>query len=255
MNLHRAAVTIILLSSLCSTAGAAQFSLPLTADARINGNQPTTNFGNETSLSVHIDGPKFSLVRFDAADIAGQTVTQATLRIYLRTIAASGQLRVNPLVSSWNESTVTWALQPPSEATATANVALTTAMVGTVINIDVTSVAQRWANGTLPAAGFLLSTLNSLKATIDSKERSGGTRATLTVVTQDGLPIQSTPAIVLDLTKIPVVIDKPGLYVLNRSWDLGTANQTASAFQIESHGVEIDLRGFSILVLRKMGTT
>src|SRR5262249_1588101 len=155
MRVFRFATVCLSLSfstALTQPAFSAQSSLPLTADSWINGNQPTVNFGTSTALAVHNYGPKFTLVRFDAATIAGKTVTQATLRVYLRSIKASGQMSVYPIVSSWNENTVTWALQPPTEATAAANVALTTAMAGTVVSIDVTSVAQRWANGSLAAA-------------------------------------------------------------------------------------------------------
>ena len=63
-------------------------SLPLTDDSFINGLEPTRNFGINEAIQVHTYGPKFSLVRFDASTIAGSTVTQATLRVYLRTIAA-----------------------------------------------------------------------------------------------------------------------------------------------------------------------
>ena len=251
MHLQRskmaAAAASLFLGAFQSVA-AATLQLPLTDDAWINGNQATTNYGGATALNVHNYGPKFTLVRFDAAPIAGKTVTRATLLVFLRSIGPSGQMTVYPIASSWNEGTVTWALQPPSEATATAKIALTTAMAGTVISIDVTSVAQRWTNGSLADAGFLLSTVNPIKAIIDSKELAGGTPVRLQVETGDALG-----AIVLDLSDPEnCAIDQPGYYVLDRSWYFSphASMEPNGACEwgvlIQSANVTVDMRGFGI---------
>lgn len=233
-----------------SSAGlAADLQLPLTADATINGNDPNKNFGAATALTVHNYGPKFSLVRFDASTIAGKPVTEAKLTVFLRSIGAAGQLTVYPVVSSWNEGTVTWALQPPSEATAAANVALTTSMAGTTIEIDVTSAAQRWANGTLADAGFLLATVNPIKASFDSKEQAGGIAnpATLTVFLTTGPEV-----VILDLSDPESCsIDAPGYYLIDRTWWLRPhageePNAACGNVTINSAGVTLDLGGFTI---------
>ena len=121
-------------------------------------------------------------------------------------------------------------------------------MAGKAISVDVTSVVQRWSNGSLADAGFLLSTLNPLRAYFDSKERAGGVRATLEVVTQDSTPVsQSTPAVILNLSKIPVVINKPGLYVLDRNWKISGYFEAPPSEIIRVEGtysVDIDMRGY-----------
>lgn len=253
MTIRHVAMTIIItLSALCSAAHAADIQLPLTDDAWINGNAPNTSFGTATTLTIHNYGPKQALARFDASTIAGKTVTQATLKVFLRTIDAAGQLTVYPIVSSWKEGTVTWALQPPTEATAAASLALTTGMKGSVISIDVTSVVQRWADGTLADAGFLLTTVNPIKASIDSKEYVSGDPATLAVSTSSA-PFEPSRAIVLDLSNAEnCAIDAPGYYMLDRTWRLSPSGGVepnaacGTAIQITSGGVTLDLRGFAI---------
>jgi hypothetical protein len=193
----------------------------------------------------------YALVRFDPAAIAGQSIGKATLNLYPRSILGPGNISVHPILSSWNEETVTWALQPPSEATAAANFDVTTAMAGSTITVDVTNVVQRWANGTLAHAGLLLKSPTAKKAYFDSKERSGGFAARLIVTTQGGPP---SPRI-LDLsTADGCVIDEPGEYVLDRDWYYTppTANSDeepnarCGSVSIRSDGVSLDMRGFKL---------
>ncbi len=251
---HIAMTVVVALSVLCMSVRAAELELPLTDDAWINGNAATTNYGAATTLNVHNYGPKFSLVRFDASTIAGKTVTKARLTIFVGSVGAPGQLTIYPVVSSWNEGTVTWTLQPPTEANAVASIDLTTAMGGSVFAIDVTSVAQRWASGALADAGFLLATVSPIKAVLQSKERVPTNPATLTITTSDADPPEPSKAIVLDFSILDnCTINAPGYYVLDRTWQLtpsGSVEPNAGcsgAIQIASSGVTIDLRGFSIL--------
>jgi hypothetical protein len=240
---------VAVLSGVCIGARADELQLPLTDDAWINGNLPTTNFGMATTLTVHNYGPKFSLVRFDAAAIAGKTITKADLSVYVRSLGSAGKLIVYPIVSSWSESTVTWARQPPTEATAVATVEVTTAV--TYIEIDVTSVVQRWADGAIADAGFLLTTVEPIKAGLDSKELVGGNPAKLTVSTSADTGPET---FVLDLSvRENCTIDAPGYYALDRTWWLsphGNGDEPNAAcggpIHIASSGVTLDLRGFAI---------
>jgi hypothetical protein len=250
MNVRRIVLTLVaVLSGLGLGVHAEELDLPLTDDAWINGNFPTKNFGIATTLSVHNYGPKFSLVRFDAATIAGKKVRQANLAIFVRSLGSAGKLTVYPIVSSWNESAVTWARQPPTEATAIADVELTAAP--NLVEIDVTSVVQRWADGALPDAGFMLTTVEPIKAALDSKELSGGNPATLTVYTSDD---NGPETFVLDLSvRENCSIDTPGYYTLDRTWWLsphGTVDEPnaacGGAIHVTSSGVTLDLQGFTI---------
>jgi hypothetical protein len=177
---------------LCAPAGwSGAVELPLTDDAFINGIKPDRNTGTWERIVVHNYGPKYGLVRFDAASIAGQEVSKATLTLYLNSLAVNGTLSVHAITSGWNESTVTWNNQPPAETTATAIVGLTTGDVGGVITIDVTDIVQRWADGSLADAGFLMVTRKDIRAVFDAKEKemAGGTPAVLLVSTGQGEPM------------------------------------------------------------------
>jgi hypothetical protein len=249
MNVRCIVLTLVaVLSGLGPSVQAEEFELPLTDDAWINGNAPTTNFGMATTLTVHNYGPKFSLIRFDAAAIAGKTVQQANLVIFVRSLGSAGTLTVYPIVSSWNESTVTWARQPPTEAAAIANIALTNAP--DLVEIDVTSVVQRWADGAIPDAGFLLTTVEPIKASLDSKELAGGNPSKLTVSTSADTGPET---FILDLSRPEdCTIDSPGYYVMDRTWWLSPHDQVepnascGGAIRIASSGVTLDLQGFSI---------
>jgi hypothetical protein len=53
---------------------------------------------------------------------------------------------------------------------------------------------------------------------------------------------------VLDLTEVPVVIDEPGLYALQRSWELPDSTVGIEIVRITANDVVLDLNGFGISV-------
>ena len=73
------------------TAWADTVELPLTDDAFVNGTKPDVNTGTWANIVVHNFGPKYGLVRFDAASIAGQDVSAATLTLYLNNLASTAR--------------------------------------------------------------------------------------------------------------------------------------------------------------------
>jgi hypothetical protein len=260
MNSMRKAVLCLSLGLLSAPAWADTTSLPLTDDAWINANNPGTNFGLDADIFVHSWGPKEGLVRFDAATISGQTVSSATLELYLSSIRDSGEISIHAITSSWNETTVTWNNQPPAESVATAIVSLTTGDAGGTVVIDVTGAVQRWADGSLADAGFLIVTSDSIKAYFDAKERAGGVPATLSVETEGGTvpPPDDGKAIVLDFSNPDdCTIDERGYYVLDRSWDFGyhgdgcpdvtsPSDPDGRRILISADHVTMDFRGFVI---------
>jgi hypothetical protein len=221
--------------------------LPLTDDVRINANKPTINFDG-FDLLAHDYGPKQSLVRFDAASISGQTINSAVLELHLSSIRQNGTISLHAITSSWSEASATWNNQPPAEVAAAAIVNLTTGDAGGTIAIDVTATVQRWADGSLADAGFLIATNDDIKAFFDAKENAAGTPARLQVVTDDvPQPPPSgvgTPPVVLDLSNLPVVIDEPGHYVLDQDWEIDQPDMSI-AIDMQARAT-IDLRGFEI---------
>jgi hypothetical protein len=240
------AVTFLLLSA---QVWAETVSLPLTDDAFVIGVRPAANYGAWDDIVVTSYGPKQGLVRFDAASLAGLDISSATLKLYLNEMAEGGAISIHAITSTWNESSVTWDNQPPAESTPTIVVNFGITEQGLVVNFDVTSVVERWADGSLADSGFLIVTADNMKAYFDAKEKTGGIPALLEVDT--GPPAYSDEAIVLDLSDPEgCTIDEPGYYVLDRSWLLspeGADEPNARCGPVlVTGGVTLDLRGFSI---------
>jgi hypothetical protein len=59
---------------------------------------------------------------------------------------------------------------------------------------------------------------------------------------------------VLNLTKLPVVIDEPGLYAIDRNWRLEQPGGVFELIQITADEVTLDLHGFEILADPGQGT-
>ena len=61
---------------------------------------------------------------------------------------------------------------------------------------------------------------------------------------------------VLDLTKLPIVIDEPGLYAIDRNWELlpKAANLVPGMIEITADNVTLDLHGFTISADPGVGT-
>ena len=252
MNILRQSGSIAVSLFLLSAPGWADtISLPVTDDSFIIGARPSANYGAWDDIFVTSYGPKQGLVGFDAASLAGLDIGSATLNLYLGEMAEGGAISIHAITSSWDEATVTWNNQPPAESTPTIVVNFGITEQDLVVKFDVTSVVQRWANGSLADAGFLIVTANNMKAYFDAKEKVGGIPATLEVET--GPPAYSGEAIVLDLSDPDgCTIDEPGHYMLDRSWLLTPdgeeePNASCDTVYIKGNGeVTLDLRGFAI---------
>jgi len=158
--------------------------LPLTDDAWIKGSEPDVNHGKHRRIAVGKYGPKEGLVRFDASPIAGRLVTKATLEVFLDDVREPGYLRLTAIASSWDEDTVTWNSRPTMDKLWASNwPTISEANERTVISFNVTSPAQRWADGSLPDAGLMIWGTATV-ALLHSKEKTGGTPPRLIVVTE-----------------------------------------------------------------------
>ena len=235
-------VALLLLASGVAWSQTTAF-LPLTDDAWVKQSEPDRNNGNHPRMSIGA-GPKDGLVRFDAASIAGQTIAQATLKLFLADLPSPGPLKVAAADTGWNEDTVTWATGPNQGIPI--SVPITSSDVGFYVSIDVTTTVQEWADGTRPDAGFRLSTDGFTPLIqLHSKETSGGNAPILEVV--KGAPPAPGPGHrLLDLSDTPVVIDQAGTYFLDRNWDLDQPVVAGPVIDIQVSHVIIDLRGFSI---------
>jgi hypothetical protein len=248
--LRRPCLTLVALIAAAvssSITRAQEAALPLTDDTFVNGNAPSASFGlTAEPLYVHSYGPKHTLLRFDAAALAGQSVLEATLRVYLRSLNAAGSIGVHAITTAWSERTATWATRPTFEPEALASLAVATDDVGGYVEVDITSLAQRWADGALPDAGVLLAPGTAGRALFASKEDGGQFPAILEIRSEGTVPSQTE---VLDFSgDLPVVITKPGLYVLDRNWDVEGGLFEGSVLEVQADDVVIEFRGYALSV-------
>lgn len=185
MSAYRFSIVAPILVLFSAIAWAETTSLPLTDDTWIRASSADRNYGDIESMRVSSWGRKRAMVRFDAAALSGQPISRATLKLYLSRLRTSGDISIHAITSSWNESSVTWYTQPPAETSAVAMAGLSTSDLGSVVSVDVTEVAKRWANGSLPDAGLLIKTNGGIEAYFATKEggTGGGSAAELEVQT------------------------------------------------------------------------
>ncbi|MGB7552890.1 MAG: DNRLRE domain-containing protein, partial [Candidatus Korobacteraceae bacterium] len=161
----------------CLVAGTFAFGqAPPLADVLTYSPTPNQNYGSYTSLFVQKGGGAISAsyIKFNIATLPpGATVTKATLRLFVNQVAAPGSFDAYQLNTSWTESGLTYSNAPALGSSATGNhpVSLSSASVNQFILLDVTSLVEAWANGSLPNNGLALAmTTSSGAVALDSKE-------------------------------------------------------------------------------------
>jgi hypothetical protein len=224
------------------SASAEEVSLPLTDDAWVSYYNPNTNYGAGNYLTGHIPGFKDALLRFDASSIAGRPIASATLTVYLARVESSTVLSVRAITSSWRESTVTFATRPSIESEVVATLSTDPTRNESPVGFDVTSLVRRWASGELADAGLAIAAQGSIRVLLSSKEAAFRPPRLEVVIDE---PEPDPRPRVLDLTSVPITIDEPGHYVLDRDWDLPGLD-TGTLIAIEADNVVLDLRGFEI---------
>ena len=240
MNMYSKNLSMVFLFLFGSAAwGQSTESRPPTDDSYINANNPNVNFGASGRMVVHSYGPKQALFRFEIPGIDGTTVTEATLDFGLDQLKNPGQISIYEVTSIWSESTVTWNNQPTFGATSIADIDLSDADIGTVISIDVTPTAQKWADGSLPQAGFLITSNEDIRANFDTKE-SGQASQPMIRFQLENLPPGTgtgtgTPPTVLNLSSPPIIIDEPGHYVLDQNWTFEDLEMNSTLINIQAN--------------------
>ncbi len=133
-----------------------EVTLSAAADAYVDSTKPNTNFGGASELDVSWDGKIYvtrSLARFSLVSIpADATIEKATFGLYLQSGGGATPvlIDVGRVLSSWKESSVTYANAPGA-------VAVDSRSVGTSsgwYSWDVTDVVQAWMKGSAPNYGL-----------------------------------------------------------------------------------------------------
>ncbi len=170
-SLSRRLLTLSSLFALASITALAQ--APPSADTFVTSATPNINYGSGIGLIV---GPGTeTYIQFNLSGIpAGATVSKATLRLYVDAVGKAGSFDVYQLNSSWNENKLTYNTPSPSlgpSATGGISTAITSNSLNQFVLIDITSLVQKWVNGTAPNDGVALALTTATGTfSFDSKE-------------------------------------------------------------------------------------
>jgi hypothetical protein len=169
-NVRVAGLTVALFAAMCTPLLS---QAPPSADTFVSSSTPKLNYGPSISLLV---GPgTTSYVQFNLSGIpAGETVSKATLRLYVDAVSGSATLDVFQVTSSWSENKVTYSTRPTQQSASAivgSSIPITSASCNQFLLIDITPLAQGWLQGTIPNDGVALAlTSGSGTFSIDSKE-------------------------------------------------------------------------------------
>ncbi len=140
-----------------------------------------TNCGARPSLSLSSSGKvyiKFRLSSTLPANTPGSDVARATLKLYLRDVAAAGTIDIYVVAGAWSEKTITANNAPPLGSLIAAAVSVQQSMKDQFLVVDLTSVVQQWlgtdgaGTGGIVNHGVALVARNGARATFDSKENT-----------------------------------------------------------------------------------
>ncbi len=149
------------------------------ADAYINSAAPAMNYGANVLLNVN-GATQSAYIQFNLASIpstyTSADITQATLKLYVNTVATAGSFNVDYVNGTWAENTISHNLAPALGTTIAASVPITTADKNQFILIDVTAAVQAWLSGTTND-GVALVANGTFNATFDSKENAATSHA------------------------------------------------------------------------------
>jgi parallel beta-helix repeat protein len=108
-------------SASATTPAASVLTFAPLADAYVQNDTPTTNYGTSSSLTVDGSPIRHILLKFSVSGIGSQQVTKATLRLHNTNPSAVGGSFYRVSDSSWSETGVNWNNAPASDATAFAS--------------------------------------------------------------------------------------------------------------------------------------
>ena len=152
--------------------GAFAQSAPPTADTFSNTSKKTQTNGTSPILVV-LPGDN-TYINFNLGTLpAKPSIAKATLRLYVDAVVTPGSFDVYQLNSSWSESTLNFNNAPSLGPSATGGhpVSITSSNLNQFVLVDITALAQGWANGTIANNGIALALTSASGAfSFDSKE-------------------------------------------------------------------------------------
>ena len=155
-----------------SAGGTATTTFTPVADATVNADFPSSNFGSDTKLRIDTSPTVRSYLRFSISGLSG-TVTRALLRLQATSAGAGVEIHALNPPGGWSESTITYSTAPPVLATAIA-IAPSFAL-GDWVVADVTPLVV--GNGTRELA---ITGVSSTAASFSSREAAAAPQLVVT---------------------------------------------------------------------------
>ena len=152
------------------------------ADAYVQSDQPSTNFGTATSLLVDNSPVRVGYLRFDVQGLP-EPPARATLRVFTRSSSTTGITVAAVSDTSWGETTITYNNRPALGAPIGASGSIS---ANTWFSVDVT--AQIQGNGPV---SFALTTTSTTSKTLDSREGANPPQ----LVLEDPVPPSDDPVV------------------------------------------------------------
>lgn len=194
----------------------------VTKDGYIYSSDPT-NGRNFTASLFYVGNNTGSaaiartFLQFDLGLIPNNAIiNSATLRlVQSSTASATNTIGVYKITSSWDQTTVSWNVQPSIGASPVDQLSVGTAS-GAIYNFNVLSVVQEWVNGTASNYGFFLKVLNE------------GVESSHTFVSSESPSVSERPQLIIDYT-IPSTGKKQAVIESNFASGKGTPSNTFTA--------------------------
>jgi hypothetical protein len=151
-------------------------TIPVSADAHVNANKATTNFGTKTPFVVDGSPRIRSFLRFQVSGVGARTVVGASLRLYTANASAAGGSFSGTNGAAWTESGLTWNNQPVPTSTPVATLGRVTS--GSTQTVDVTPLVA--GDGTVDIA---ITSTNADDVGYAAKEATNAARRPVLLVT------------------------------------------------------------------------
>jgi hypothetical protein len=178
-------VAALLVYASISTASAATTTVLPTADAHVQADFPTTNYGGATALRIDGSPVANGYLKFGVSGLT-DPVTKATLRLFVRATGSATAVTVSSVAdTTWTESSITYDTAPAIGG----QLGSFAPTAGTWATVDVTSAVK--ANGTY---SFGLKTAATTSRSFDSKEGANPPQLVVETGTTTTPPTTTPPA-------------------------------------------------------------
>lgn len=129
-------------------------------DSFMKEGTPSENNGTKTELNVTSNATNanrvIALYGFTLPTIpSNETITSATLRLWVRTADSNGLVEVRRVTDTWTESTVNYA-NTGADVDSTAWASIIPSPANAYVTADITGLVQGWANGTYANNGLVV---------------------------------------------------------------------------------------------------